>query len=830
MRFLKKLILLTVLFGLCTFRLLAQNDTLNHTVVYDPSNLSICFSNGKIYANFKNFMFFNQTKNIYLPYEHIFLSVPYNSKSFHLVYRVDSIVNIPLESLKHGIDNITNISNYKKVAADSSYLRSSNPISQCKIITSGYLLGDNQIVKLWISPITYNSPLQILTLTTNARIELSYDIDEEIIPPIARYDLDTKEVDLARIAPFVANSNSLLSNSYVCNNVIPAVQPQQSIPTYKYCIITNRYLEPSFKKILAMKRQKGISAGTICVEDLMASPYFANGDNQGTSFPTLTDTAAVVRKYLKYAFQSSIAPTQYVLMGGKAPYSPVRYCHTTISSSNNNHNHVSSDMYFGNLTMPWLHESSTFDVINESEYIISNSIKHHLTFPYYPDIFVGRLLCSSQDDVYNYSDKLHRYVFNPGNGDFTYLTKALFTTMMSGDTTLNEVTSNNCNVFNHVDHINSYLMQYNGAQMLDYFNNNISGFIGVHAHGEPQSIEVLKQNNSRRYLITSLDRNQGKDITIDETNNGLDCLTNKNYPFIFYSTSCTTIPYDKAQSFCGSTQFEDCYNFGSSFTLGKDYGGPAFLGSTRNNYVGSAIYLETDFIRSVFNRDMAQIGVADAFSKVFIYNSKPKPFDHTLLAHNLLGDPEFEMWTSEPQRYDGLSISRYSVSSYVQGITQSDTISYCDNDGNVGRIYGEDGLAVLVGVSHNSSIMVYNHNHIPYIFPLLLQNCDINNSQYVYASAFSAGSDVSTSVDSGNVTIKNGAIYEVEATDDVHLGEGFIVENGATFAIKTPGKVTIDGCVFQSGAKVKIEAGNIEIAKNCTAERGSKVEFTKYID
>ncbi|MBR5639098.1 MAG: hypothetical protein IKW83_04970 [Muribaculaceae bacterium] len=56
------------------------------------------------------------------------------------------------------------------------------------------------------------------------------------------------------------------------------------------------------------------------------------------------------------------------------------------------------------------------------------------------------------------------------------------------------------------------------------------------------------------------------------------------------------------------------------------------------------------------------------------------------------------------------------------------------------------------------------------------------------------------------MTIKNGAVYEVEATDDVHLGEGFIVENGATFAIKTPGKVTIDGCVFQVG-ELKITRG-----------------------
>lgn len=72
--------------------------------------------------------------------------------------------------------------------------------------------------------------------------------------------------------------------------------------------------------------------------------------------------------------------------------------------------------------------------------------------------------------------------------------------------------------------------------------------------------------------------------------------------------------------------------------------------------------------------------------------------------------------------------------------------------------------------------------------------------------------------------------YEIEATDDVLLGEGFIVENGATFAIKTPGKVTIDSCVFQSGAKVKVEAGNVEFVGKFTAEKGSMVEFSQFVD
>ena len=164
------------------------------------------------------------------------------------------------------------------------------------------------------------------------------------------------------------------------------------------------------------------------------------------------------------------------------------------------------------------------------------------------------------------------------------------------------------------------------------------------------------------------------------------------------------------------------------------------------------------------------------------------------------------------------------------GITSSDTIAYCDNEGNVGRKWGADDVDFFNGISPTASIMVYNHDHIPYIAPMKLQDCNINNSQYVYASSFSAGINIVPIINNGNVSIKNGADYEIEASDDVYLGEGFVVENGATFAVKTPGKVTIDGCVFQSGARVKIEAGKVEFIGKFTAELVSKVEFSQYVE
>ena len=119
-------------------------------------------------------------------------------------------------------------------------------------------------------------------------------------------------------------------------------------------------------------------------------------------------------------------------------------------------------------------------------------------------------------------------------------------------------------------------------------------------------------------------------------------------------------------------------------------------------------------------------------------------------------------------------------------------------------------------VMHNPS---GSHYELVDLDPPVVTYDDELNELTVY---FGSSSTIDLECDDGTGT--------PEATDDVCLGDGFVVESGATFAIKTPGKVTIDGCVFQSGARVKIEAGKVEIVKNFTAELGSAVEINKYTD
>ena len=83
---------------------------------------------------------------------------------------------------------------------------------------------------------------------------------------------------------------------------------------------------------------------------------------------------------------------------------------------------------------------------------------------------------------------------------------------------------------------------------------------------------------------------------MSESANGLDNLTNKDYPMIVYSTSCTITPFDVIEG------LEEYPNIGQSLTLGKDYGGPALIGNTREGLVYTSTLYQLFFNDYIINR------------------------------------------------------------------------------------------------------------------------------------------------------------------------------------------------------------------------------------
>jgi hypothetical protein len=503
-------------------------------------------------------------------------------------------------------------------------------------------------------------------------------------------------------------------------------------------------------------------------------------------------------------------------MGGKAPYAPIRYGYT--SNSSYVQSVIPTDLYFSELNSNWKQG-------NDNYYGLIFNITD-----YAPELAVGRLLCKNRDEISNYSDKLIRYELNPGNGNYTYLRNALITecdfmqTDMEGETIRTHISP----IFNNITFYKE-ISDYNptGKNVIDSWNNNQYGYVSLHGHGNPYGIAInyVTVNDSTTGMpnsISSLD--VVKEHLNNETGNGLDNLNNKDYPSVLYSVACEPMPFDIFTSEKGEV-YNKHINFGESFTLGKNYGGVAFLGNTRDGYQYTSVELEETFLNSLKKYEY-RVGVAEADSK-FISNNVER---HIRLAHNLLGDPEFEMWSYTPSKYNGIIVTRTDNSITVSGFgrTSNKTVAYCSNGEVQGKVETRASSVTFNNVSPNSSIMVYQHNRIPYIAPLYLQNETINYSQYVFASTLSAGRNVDSNRTSGNIVFASGVNYEVEATGNVSLGSGLIVKNGATLKIMTPGTVTINGATVERGGKVIIEAGSTHIPLNFNAMNGSSVKIEKY--
>lgn len=237
--------------------------------------------------------------------------------------------------------------------------------------------------------------------------------------------------------------------------------------------------------------------------------------------------------------------------------------------------------------------------------------------------------------------------------------------------------------------------------------------------------------------------------------------------------------------------------------------------------------MESSLYRQIHN-GCYNVGVCESLSKYSTLSPSGYCDAHVGLAHNLLGDPELELRTAAPQSFSGITVTRTDNSITVSGVgVDGATVAYCGNYMQ-GRALAASGSVTFNDVSPNSSIMVYRHDYKPYIAPLIIQNGNIYNSQYVFASSFTAGRDVDPTRTQGNVTFKKGAVYEVEATGDVTLGSGVVIEGGATLKITTPGNVRLSGVEVLSGGVLILQANSVQMPQNFSAHIGGNVKIEKF--
>ena len=645
------------------------------------------------------------------------------------------------------------------------------PQETASIASEGYFDGDKHILTLAVSPVQYeplsNRLLFFSNLSVSVQFSSTRSVTTEGLQPLVRNSPENPE-KLELLQNMIENKesvSSMLMKASAARESSVMLSPKRvevsTIPVYEYCIITSRELATAFERLCGWKRMKGLDAGIVILEDIYADPNIT-GDLASNYY----DNAGKLRQYLTAAWSHG---TTYVFLGGDYTVVPVRYSGKPSSEDE----HVPSDVYFSDLNSIWDKDGNA--------HLAEQSNK----MDYFPELYVGRLLCSNTNEISTYTEKLLRYEINPNGGrsntgNMDYLKKAFF--MQSDMLQEDKQSQGKMEIFNSIFTTQTLFEEVpscydplptfpTGNDVIREMNKGY-GFFSWACHGGPGAVTTMsKGDNSGSWCIVSA---QGQSYY--ESANGLDNLINLKSPGIVYAKSCTNTPFDDYST--------TGYNMGEAFTVAGMYGGPAFLGNTRYGYREPSNYLYNAFARRVAGGER-HLGIAEAMSKVD-YNGRF--VNHS---HNLIGCPEMEMWTDIP-----VILKDFTTKTTPGYITITNN-SQCDNwTCHVSELFQNDGLfkhynssgmkRFGAGVSIKAyTTMFTGPNSLPFIPELKIQKVEITGNSYIFGTDVRIGNKVGDSTVSGDVTLKSGANVTFEISGEMLLDKGFEIERGGSLELKS---------------------------------------------
>lgn len=762
-------IVIYLLTGLCLCDF-AKAQAVSHELNFSPNELKISYPtiNNEIRCqiDYKDYLKENKTGYPGLPYIIKHFIVPDNGGNIQL----SSDVSTPKSfSIDHPVniapEQIPTASRQTKATQTSSIYQETFPQHTAEIISEGYLDGDKRIVGIKIYPVQYVPNEQKILLWEQISLNLSFSqkiAGQKTITSIQAPPRTTEE--LQKMLQFVENQNDIarFSNEKSNRNITLPI-----IPSYEYVIITTDDLVSSFEPLVRWRRQQGINAGIVTMQTILSYKNIIKD-----SYSNLYDDAGKLREFLRLAYT---AGTKYALLAGDSTRVPFRYgtpINRTETTEYHPKNSIPTDLYFSDLNSNW-------NTDNDQHY---GEPTDHLDF--YPEIYVGRLLCSTPDEVDNYLDKLFLYEQNPGRGDYTYLKKAFYAEadQMQEQKQAEKLSE----IFSETFTQNTIFQEKEGPRSptlptfptgKDVINemNQGYGFYSWHLHGEPVLMVTASRlvNNGAYYLIIPTpDCWQSNDTT----GNSFMDLTNYDKPAVAYTISCTTMPYDSYMSVHSYENYK--YNLGEAYTVGSKGGGPAYLGNTREGYIIDSFDLQRIFTKALLADKEHELGRNEAISK-YQYS------DHYIsLVHNMLGCPKIKMWTEIPQTISANAQINNSALTVSANIPEARI--------TVAGIFGNDFLESQIGnnttfdnLPDNYIVTVSKENHLPYTLPLYIRNITLNSQEYLKTNLVYIGNGLDSSSDNGSVTLQSGAQLRIDTSDEVIVNTEFTVESGAELEIRT---------------------------------------------
>lgn len=619
------------------------------------------------------------------------------------------------------------------------------------------------------------------------------------------------------------------------------------LPSYEYCIVTSRDLASVFERLVSLKKIQGLDAGVVCIEDIVSNEEFAKGD----TISNITDDAGKLRRYLYFAYQNG---TRFVLLGGKPPIVPIRYARSYVADRPYDCD-IPSDLYFSNIEDNWNKNGDKY-YGHVEPYCSGSPSLDRIDFT--PQLYVGRLLCKTPLEVINYVNKLEDYSFNPGNGDFQYLVRG-FANFTYGffETDDISVRTWDCdsiilpNMKKCFPKLRANYQKYDyplGVDVMQMLKDDKFGLISLASHGSPEGVSVKYFYPQKWSMyangINALDSER---VNLpEEEGNGLDNLDNMHYPGVFYTSSCTTMPFD-FPAYNGYGSYEPIYanltyNFGESYILGQNYGGVAFLGNSRLGWISSSYRLEEAFYkllaigqRSSSGPDalFSNCGVAEAFSK--IVSVSPKSLAYCRLSHNLLGDPAVSVWRQLPsvsgkyvverddnvikvkdEEYSSVRLNRYIVA--------------IEPDGTVKKVKYEGREISLQKIDPSSILYFVEKDYIPVIGNGAIQNTTFNKNAFFHVDNLAIGDYIPDVCRVGGIVNINDSVnVKFDVKGDAWIS-GVHIKKDAELTLVVNGKCYLNNIQIERNGRLIVYCDSVTRSQYCNSGTGEIIvyKYNKY--
>lgn len=804
------------------------NAAITHTQAFNLSDMdveTITAPDGSQYSRLQGDLMFcdGDPGSPDIPSKVIMFLVPDNACDFSISVTTSSSpkqisLNYPLVPVQQPIP-ISKYDDSMFTYADDRTYRSYSSTYSARIVKESRLEGKHHIVAVSVCPFAYYGESNRLVMYENINITLDY-----------REDSSRQQKKPSRKHAGIVDVSSLVVNPPLDESGIQRAleeNPNGTDLLTRYYIISERSLLPALADLAAWKTQKGYTVVTKAIEDIYEDSRYKVNPETG-----IVDEAASLRQYLKDEFDTY--DTFFCLLVGdhrtKMPVRKVsKVYRTTVAHNPNSDTYIPTDNYFSDLS------ESRWSLYKD---LSGQYVEYCYKVSYEPYIYVGRLLCHTSEEIYNYTTKLLLYETNPGRGNADYLNQSVLTVQYDGSTYYRGTLSKLQDTFNSVECLLDIKMSdigqsgYPSSQlMLQKINEN--GYCSLMGHGEPSTIacsglkgaggnwEFVKALNSYK---TSLNENESTEsqtqIDNDPPYNGLDLMTNVDSPSIIYTMSCTTEPFDVYDS--GTFLYDIPHTMASSYTVGGLYGGVAYLGNTRDGYWKESSCLEQLFLDAI--KLYPKIGIAEALSKYSFTVDK-----HVLHTHNLIGDPEFELWRYAPSESE-ITPAWNDNNILVTGGLEMLGSKFIMNDGS-GNVmaklldfpksylfeYPNNDKMVAVGFFKTGSL------------PVVRIKCDAQKLAECTKNFIVRDAEIGMKEGSvlGAVEIGTDANVHIRAVDKISCGKGLNIKDNGTLDLRCDKDIDLSGSTVSSGGNLLAKGERIILGRGFSVKSGGQLSVNK---